>query len=326
MLLGAIWFGTTNLRTQRAIEFDQQSRTALAAGDLATAYQRERFAYALAPRDERALTLGSLAYLRGNYAAAADHFRFAGSADDGSADGAQTRALVGVAAAAAQTGDQSTFERALKRLGRPGNAGLRLAVADAAIDSGDLERAAELLKNDRPDTAELTFAKALGQAAGDPAAAQVTLAAAKSTAAKPTFEDPAYQRFITQLIAVPRNGGRDLAILLDRTTQESAGVSRTVTLAETLYGFGDYRAAERLARSAVQTAPDYRDGWNALAAAQISLREHRDAERSLKISTDLDSGYGYTWYLRGQLAEASGQKNQAKEYTRRAKLLGYEKR
>ena len=61
MLLAGIWLGTANLRTQRAIEFDQQSRTALTAGDLATAYQRERFAYALAPRDERALTLGSLA-------------------------------------------------------------------------------------------------------------------------------------------------------------------------------------------------------------------------------------------------------------------------
>jgi tetratricopeptide (TPR) repeat protein len=165
----------------------------------------------------------------------------------------------------------------------------------------------------------------MGQALKDPAAAQATLRAGNGRNVTFSFDDPAYQRFITQLIEVPKNGGRDLAILIDRNMNTSA-VTRQVALAEALYGFGDYQATERLARGAVQAEPDYRDGWNVLASAQLTRRSFGDAERSLKISTDLDSSYGYSWYLRGKVAEASGKPNRAKEYFRRAELLGYKKR
>lgn len=294
----------------------------MAGDDLGAAYQKERFAYALSPRRERALTLGALAYLRRDYDAAARHFR---AADGGGDDGARTRARLGLAAAAARAGDDRSFDQAMERIGRPSNEGLRLAVAGAAIDDGDLGRAAALLERDRPNNRNLAFAKALGQADQDVGAAQLTLAQSGSGLAKPSFADPAYQRFIENLIAVPEDGSRELAAALERMSGTAADVSRTVMLAETLYGFEDYAAAERLARNAVQSEPDYRDGWNVLAAAQLSQRDFGDAERSLKISTDLDAGYGYTWYLRSQLAEATGKPKQAEEYRKRAELLGYEK-
>lgn len=326
LLAVGVWFGTANLRTDRAIEFDTQSRAALNGNDLGAAYQKERFAYALAPRRERALTLGSLAYLHRDYPAAQQHFRAAAGGDDDSTGGAQTRALVGLAAAAAQAGDDSAFDRAVKRIGRPSSEGLRLAVANAALDDGDLDRAAALLERDRPNNQTVGFAKALGQAGHDVATAQATLAAAGPGSAKPSFTDPAYQRFVEALIAVPKDGSRKLDAAVAPLSPASADVSRKVRLAELLYGFGDYHAAERLARGAVQSKPDYRDGWNVLAAAQLSQRDFGDAERSLKISTDLDASYGYTWYLRAQLADLTGKASQATQYRQRAALLGYEKR
>ncbi len=227
--------------------------------------------------------------------------------------------------AAAEDGDRDAFDRATGRIGRPGNAGLRLALANAAVDAGEPGRAGELLKDDRPETEQFGFTKALGQAADDPGAAVRTLAGTGTRQVAPAFDDPAYRAFVERLIDVPDDGRRDLARTLARMNREPAGVSRTVTLAEALYELGDYRAAERLARNAVQEEPDYRDGWNVLAAAQLALREYRDAERSLKISTDLDAGYGYTWYLRSRSADATGKRGQAEEYARRAELLGYEK-
>ncbi len=320
-LLIATWFGTANLRTDRAIRFDQEARTALAADDLSGAYQKARFAYALAPRDERALTLGALAYLRHDYRESERYFR---KADDGNA-AARARAVVGLAAAAAQAGDDGAFSQAVNEIGRPANDGVRLALAATAVNDGDLDRAAQLLKQSPPDSQNVGFLKALGQARPDVTAAQRTLAEADRRQIKPSFTDPAYERFVQNLIAVPKDGVRNVATALARIPQDSDQVTRTVTVAETLYGLGDYRAAERLARDAVQSKPDYRDAWNVLGAAQISLREFRDAEKSLKISSDLDSSDGYTWYLRARLAELNGKQDQAAQYQRRADLLGYKK-
>lgn len=322
LLIGA-WFGTANLRTKQAITFDQRSRSALASNDLAAAFQKEQFAYALAPRAERALTLGSLAYLRADYPAAVRYFRSAAEDNEG---GSRNRALVGLAASAAQAGDQATFERAFTQVGRPGSEGLRLALANAAVDAGDLQRAAGLLASDQPNTEELGLAKATSQAIKDPSGALKVLSETSRRQAQSTFDDLAYQRFIEQLIETPEDGRRELIEALTQISQTSAEVSRTVVLAELLYRLGDYRAAEHLAQAAVHTEPDYRDGWNALASAQISLRDYRDAERSLNISTDLDAGYGYTWYLRSKLADSTGKRGQAREYAQRAELLGYEKR
>ena len=105
-----------------------------------------------------------------------------------------------------------------------------------------------------------------------------------------------------------------------RSTNEP---TRLAYLSEQLYRLGKFRAAEATARNAIQQASDYRDGYNALAAAQLALGDEKAAGRSLETSIDLDRASGYTWYLRSKVAAAEGDEDAARTYREQARALGY---
>lgn len=314
------WLATADIRTSRAISFDQDSRSALNDNDLGRAYQKAEFAYALSPSDDRAITLGSLAYLRRQYQAAERYFHTANDGEGGLAE----QAKVGEVAAAAQNGDESDFRRAIDEAGSPGK-DLKLPMANALINGGDLDQAADLLAKERVDSQNISYAKSIGLAEDDVAAAQAAQVEARSGFSRLSFANPAFERFVRQLIAVPRNGNRTLSDTFVRMSAAANEASQKVILAETLYEFGEYHAAKSLADTAVREEPAYRDAWNVLAATQISERDYHAADRSLKVSLELDRGYGYTWYLRSQLAERQNQDKKADEYRTRADELGYQK-
>lgn len=313
-----VWLATSDVRTSRAISFDASSREALAGNDLGRAYQQAEFAYALSPSDERALTLGSLAYLRRAYEAAERYFHAAGNSSE--AIGGQAK--IGEVAAAAAAGDEADFRRALDQVGEPAKE-LRVALAAATLDGGDISRTGETLAGERPVDQNITYLKSIGQSIEDIRDAQETQAAGRPGFERPSFNNPAYERFIRQLIAVPRNGNQQLTETFTRMAVATGGTSRQTFLGATLYQLDERRAALELAEQAVRDQPAYRDAWNVLAAAQISAGQLREAEQSLKVSVELDRSDGYTWYLRSKLAEAQNRGKQAEQYRARAQQLGY---
>lgn len=317
------WLASSSLRTDRAITLDQQSRAALASNDVGTAYSKARWAYVLAPRSERAVSLGALAYVRGDYHGALRAFS---ELRDEDASALRDQAVVGAAAAAAQLGNDQDF-RVADKLKDPKDEQLQLALARASINIADLDRARTLLENERPTNQNVAFAKAVGQSRRDLVAARQTVADAGAGLgfSKLSFTDPAYERFIREVVFVPDGALGQLGKTLERMTGTQSQVSRKVMMAGQLLEAGEPVAAERLAQSAVGEQPDYRDGWNVLAAAQLDLGDTKDARKSLKVSVDLDDSFGYTWYLKSELAEQTGNQRDADEFRQRSELLGYKK-
>lgn len=320
MLAAITWFATADIRTSKAISFDEETRSALNGNDINNAYQKAEFAYALSPSDDRAITLGSLAYVRRQYQASKKYFHTTATSGSSLAE----QAKVGELAAAAEIENESDFNQTIKQAGSPAN-NLKLAFANALINGGGLDTAGSVLAKDKVSNQNIAYAKSIGQAPNNLAGAQTTQEEAGSGFDKPAFTNPAYERFIRELITVPKNGNRDLSTAFSQMAIVTDSASRNVILASTLYRLNEYRAAESLAETAVHQQPAYRDGWSVLAAAQISLKNYSKAEQSLKVSTDLDKGYGYTWYLKSQLAKQQNQTKKADEYAEQAKQLGYKK-
>jgi predicted Zn-dependent protease len=103
----------------------------------------------------------------------------------------------------------------------------------------------------------------------------------------------------------------------------ASSATRQLLLAQRLLEFGRVYPAHALADQAVRDEPGYRDAWNTLAATQLALRDAHGAGQSLKISEELDGAFGYTWYLKAQLAEQAGKPDDAKRFREHASALGY---
>ena len=263
--------------------------------------------------------MGALGYLRKDYRAAVAAFDRAESDEPG----ARERALVGQAAALAQTGNAKRLATVLDEAGTPSDDGLRIGLAHAAIDGGAVNRAGVILWSHKPQNQNEAYAKAIGVAEDDLTLAQLVLTEGGESFGRPEFSNPAYEKFIRQLIFILTDSNRDLAATFTRMTEATDPASRDVIFAGTLYRLEEPRAAARLAEDATHAQPAYREAWNVLAATQISEEDYRGAARSLKISLDLDDSDPDTWYLRSELERLQGNDKQADEYRKRAELLGY---
>ena len=104
------------------------------------------------------------------------------------------------------------------------------------------------------------------------------------------------------------------------------GFSRRVMRGGLLFGLDERTAAKRIARTASEQQPGYRDAWNLRAAAGLADGDYEDARRAVDTSLDLDPGFGYSWYLKSELEKAEGNGKESAEYARRAELLGFRKR
>lgn len=317
--VGAIaWFLTGGLRADRAKQYDDEVAAALARDDAATAYRRAQFAAALSKSDERLLTLGSTAFLRRDFAEAADAFA---AVDEGSPH--YERARVGVAASAANEGDIETYEEALSEARRPADGTLRLALAHAAIDAGRIETVAEILGRDSATNQNEAYARAIAEVTDAPLLASATLMPNDLPFSRAASGSDAYDRFVRQLTFIPEDAPATLRAAATDAGRTEIGTTRKLRLAQALYELKEFRASHALADAAVREQPGYRDAWNALAAAQLALDNLKGAERSLKTSLDIDRADGYTWFLRAELAKRRGDDTASAEYRDKAKLLGY---
>lgn len=276
-------------------------------------------ATALKPTPVRHLALGSLAYLRQDYSQALSHFRDVGEAV---ASPSREQGLLGVAAAAGRRGDTKAYREARDLLGRPADDDIRLGLAFAAIDAGDLPTTSQLTGTGAPQSEVDAYARLIGALAFDPSSVsneQTIFQASPQLIG----QLGSYQRFLRELMSVPD----DAFPKLDETRQRMLAVvspaTRQLLLAQTLLDLGEARAAEEQALTAVRAESKYRDGYNTLAASQMKLGQFKDAGRSLKTSIDLDRAFGYTWYLRAELAAADGDSAKADEYRAKARSLGF---
>lgn len=321
-LLAVIAVGTSGWRASKATDFDSESAAALERTDLQTAFQKTERSAALKPTDQRLLRLASLAYLRQRYDTSAELFERAARAKNADL---RKNALVGQAAAAGRAGNHRSYNIARNALGTP-DGDERMALAHAAIDAGDLDTAARILKNEKGDTKTLAYAKALGMMLGEPASARQALESAGAEFNKPEYPEPAYERMVRQVVFIEADGLTELDGVAVKLAALEALPGKRVLLAQTLYGLKEYRTAERQAKAAVAEVPAYRDGWNTLAAAQLALRDFKNAERSVGIALELDESLGYTWYLRAELAKAQNDQTKAKQFRDKATGLGYSER
>lgn len=312
-----VWFATSGPRASRAAQFDTASQSALEHNNIAEAYRDSRFAYALHPSPERLLNVGSLAYLNRDYDKAEQAFSAVPRQTT-----SRTYAEVGVAAAAAGRNEKK-YRTARDTIRYSNNLTIKGGVAYAAVRGGYLGDAADLLSNTKLETFHASFPRIAGLAADDPAAAAQALAASKPGVIRLQAPSKPYERFLKALTEVPDTASRQLDATLGNMSLASSPATKKIVLAQTLYRLGYYRASMALADTAVRTETAYRDGWNTLAAAQIALGQTNAAERSLKTSLDLDGSFGYTWYLKSELAKAQGNTKQALQYKDRAEQLGY---
>lgn len=318
-----LWFATVGPRTDRAIRFDADVKNALAIKDYRIAYRQAQFAYALVPSTERALTLGSLAYLKQDYGSATRHFRYA---EKSSASQEREQAELGEAASAAKAGNDKAYRQSRDKLGRPADRTIRISSARAAIDAGDTDTAVRLLGSDRVASGTEAYAKVIGlvgQSQDDLGSARQVLTDAPQAPSTITAGNPSYEAFLRQLNAVPPKSRQILTDTLAAMSQMTSPAAKRVRFSEAVYSLGEFRLAENLALAGVKEEPAYRDGWDALAASQISLADYKAATRSLKTATDLDRGFGYTWYLKSELARLQNDDKKAEDYRNRAKALGY---
>lgn len=314
------WLATPGPRANRAVKFDNESGAALERNDYRAAYQSERFAYALNPTDERRLTLGSLAYLSQNYRQALRHFESISSQAD---PAVVAKSLLGAAAAAAKQGNDQAYQQARDDLANPSDGTLKVGLAFAALDIGNFDDLKSFSKNSPATNENAAYAKAVGIMSENPEAALEFLAGTPKNTLSIPKESPSFTAFLKELTTIRQN-----ATSRERqTAQAMVGVAspatRQVLLAQMLQTLGEHRAARGAAKEAVTLVPDYRDGWNALAASQITLGEYQDAEKSLKTSIDLDDAFGYTWYLKSQLASAQDDSSKSDEYLKKAEGLGF---
>ena len=307
---GIVWFATASWRADQAQRYDTESRSLLARHDVDASYQQARLAYAISPAPDRALSLGSLAYLRGDYRRALDHF----------ADADGKFAALGRAAAGAQD-DTEAYESARDELGAPADTVVRLGLSHAAVDATDFDTAARLSTGAQSIVG--AYPAILAGSVDDPDRVAVTLRSLRPTVPRVIHPDPAVAAFLNRLVTVPDDAVREIAPVLRNMAQTKEAFSRRVMRGSLLLGLDEGAAARRIGRTASERQPEYRDGWNLRAAADLANSDYEDARRAIGISIDLDPGFGYSWYLKSELEKAEGNQKEAAEHRRRAELLGF---
>lgn len=309
---GIAWFASAGWRTDKAQSYDAESRTLLEDDDVAGSYQQARLAYAISPDSDRALSLGSLAYVRGDYRQALDHF---------SATGGPFGEL-GRAAAGAQV-DREAYESARDELGEPDDTVVRLGLAHAAVDAADFDTAERLSEGAR--TLVGAYPLIIAESVDDPDRTAQTLRSLGGESPRVIHPDPAVAAFLNELTAVPDDARDEIAASLRNMAVTKNAFSRRVMRGSLLFGLDELAPARRIGLVAAEQQPDYRDAWNLRAAADLAYGDYDDARRAIDISTDLDPGFGYSWYLKSELEQAEGNEGRAAEYLRRAELLGFTK-
>ncbi|MDP9211885.1 MAG: hypothetical protein M3N59_01260 [bacterium] len=308
VLAVTIWFASAGWRTERAQAFDAEARAAFSRNDLDTAYQQERFAYAIAPASDRALSLGALAYLRDEYGRAAGHFARANG----------DLARLGEAAAGEK------HEAARDRLGTPSDQTIRIGLAYAALQTADFDTVIRLLEDAPVDNVVTAYPLALAHSVADPKQSVQILQDAANTPATISHPDPLVAAFLNQLTEVPDDAAQESLAVFDRMSGMVGETSRRVARGTLLYELGKHQAALVVGRRTSEAEPEYRDAWNLRAAAALALGERDEAAQAIDISTEFDPSWGYSWYLKSELARLDGDPDKATQYLERAELLGYE--
>lgn len=311
--LAALWFATPGFRESRAARFDAQASERLKRHDYAGAERRAQVADALKHTTDRRLTAASVAYLNRDFTKAADLFKSLRKDD-------VTRATIGERASAAAAGDRARYDA----VSLPSQLSTtdQLALTYATLTLGDFDGANRQLSGQPIDTRTAAYAGALAAALNDPAKSAALLTAAPESVISLPEANDAFGQVLTALMDVPSDGIAKLTVTVATLQNQTAKVSRQTTLAASLIALGQNQPAERLARDAVSASPAYRDAWNTLALAQINLGQNGEAAKSLKTSTDLDGAYGYTWFLRAELAKRQQDPTEA-EYRKKAETFGY---
>ncbi|MEX2043274.1 MAG: hypothetical protein WD926_00075 [Patescibacteria group bacterium] len=304
------WFATAGWRADKAQAYDAESRALLARQDVDGSYQQARLAYAISPEPDRALSLGSLAYVRGDYRRALGHFA--------AAEG--PFGALGGAAAGAQV-DVKAYESARDELGEPDDTVVRLGLSHAAIDAADFGTAKRLSEGARTIVGAYPFI--LAESVGDPDRTAQELRALRTDVPRVIHPDPAVAAFLNKLTAVPGTAREKIAGSLRNMALAERGFSRRVMRGSLLFELDERAAALRIGTTASEQQPDYRDAWNLRGAADLYYGNYDGARRAFDISLDLDSSFGYSWYLKSKLEKAEGNDSRAAEYLRRAELLGF---
>lgn len=310
---GIVWFATASWRADQAQRYDTESRSLLARHDVAASYQQARLAYAISPEPDRALSLGSLAYLRGDYRRALEHF----AAADGKF-AALGRAAAGAAGAQDNLG---AYESARDQLGDPADTVVRLGLSHAAVDATDFATAARLSTGAQSIVG--AYPAILAESVDDPDRTAVILRSLSPTVPQVIHPDPAVAAFLNRLVAVPDDAVLEIAPVLRNMARTKEAFSRRVMRGSLLLELDERSAAGRIGRTASERQPEYRDGWNLRAASDLASGDYDDARRAIGISIDLDPGFGYSWYLKSELEKAEGNAKEAAEHRRRAELLGF---
>lgn len=309
VLAVTIWFASAGWRTEQAQSFDTEARAAFDHGDLDTAYQQARFAHAIAPASDRALSLGVLAYLRGEFDQATGHFA--------RADGELAR----LGEAASTTGEE--YEDARDRIGVPSDQTIRIGLAYAALQAADPGTVIRLLADEPAGNVIAAYPLAVAYSVEDPKRSVRILRDVADTPAAASHPDPVVAAFLDRLTEVPDGAVRESLAAFDRMAGMSGETSRRVARGVLLYEFDKHRAAWIIGQRTSETEPEYRDAWNLWAAAALALGERDEAARAIDISTELDPGWGYSWYLKSELARLDGDADKTAEYLKRSELLGY---
>jgi tetratricopeptide (TPR) repeat protein len=311
--IGAVvWFTTASWRADKAQQYDARSRNLLGQHDIGGSYQQARLAYAISSEPDRALSLGALAYLRGDFQRSLDFF----SKAQGSFG------ALGRAAAGAHV-DPEAYRTARGELGNPNDTVIRLGLSHAAIDAADFPTAARLSRGAR--TIVGAYPLILAESIDDPDQAARTMDSLQTGTPEVIHPDRTVAAFLNKLVEVSPDARENIAGSLRNMALSKGTLSRRVMRGSLLLDLGERSAAAKIGRNASEQQPDYRDAWNLRAAADLSLGNYDDADRAIGVSVDLDPGFGYSWYLKSELEKARDNQRKSDEYLRRAKLLGFGK-
>jgi tetratricopeptide (TPR) repeat protein len=316
VVVGA-WFVSVGMRADAATDRHQTAETAIQSGDYRTAYRQARIAAALDRSPDNLMSWGTAAYFLGRYETATEQFKAASQAGS-------REATLGWLASASQADDGTEIDAALAALGSTRDKFERAFVAQSLVRSGRLDMLDEQFAKTAPESGPETAARVVALAPTDQAGALLLLEKSPPGGVDVTASDPGVKKLATELMSLPEGARTKLATTVTAMQRPASEATRRLLLADRLLEFKRYRAAAALADTAVRSEPEYRDAWNTLAAAQLNLGNTDGAERSLDISIKLDRAFGYTWYLKSQLAEQADHPQDAKKFADQAALLGYQ--
>lgn len=315
LLLAGLWTAGSGWRESRAAGYDTKMEQALQANNLSEAYRHARYANAFSDSGQRLLTLGSLAYLRRDFDAALHSFQRIDAASSLAAE-----ARNGSLLAAAAAGNRKKYGKYKTAAGSSEKE--KVILAQAALDIGDMEGLSKACAC-TSRTRTMAYLAAAGNSVEDPASSRNALVAATTFESVQASAGRPYDLMIKTATDVSSSGYQRLQQALTKIAAVASPGSRRTLLANALYEEGGYRAVKTLAQDALAIDPKYRDAWNLLAAAQISQKEFKDAERSLRTSLDLDTAFAETWHLKAELEAAREKPDEAEEYKKKAAALGY---